>query len=184
VTAPKLSLVQQPGAARASAPAGDAAKLDALREVLLREAQLATELRDELLRQRAAVAAADTAAVDRGSDALSRVLLGLDEARRRRGELLEALTGDANVPLDRLEAQFGGALPPALESARRTLRRAATDAAREATINRGVLRRAVDAGEAFLQDLFSGGAPQAPTYGATPTAPTPPPAGRILDRTA
>jgi len=184
VTAPKLSLLQQPGAARAGAPAGDAARLETLRELLVREAELATELRDELLRQRTAVAAADTAAVDRSSDAVSRVLLGLDESRRRRGELLEALTGDANVPLDRLESQLGGALPASLESARRTLRRAATDAAREATINRGVLRRAVEAGEAFLQDLFSGGAPQAPTYGATPTAPTPPAAGRILDRTA
>jgi len=181
VKRPALSLVQEK---RAAAPVADAAWLESLREMLLHEAELATLLRDELLRQRAAVAAGDTAAVDRSSDATSRILLGLDEARERRMAVIAELTGDPKAPLDHLATLLGQPLPTALESARLTLREAATNAAREASVNRVVLRRAVEAGEAFLQDLFSGGAPQAPTYAAKPAHATPPPAGRLLDRKA
>ena len=184
MNAPRLSIVQEQPATAKPVPTDTAQRLDALRATLLREAEFALQLREELLRQRAAVAAGDTAAVDRSSDGTSRLLLSLEETRQRRGEIVAALTGDAAVPLDHLEAQLGHTLPIALESARLSLRRAAMDVSREADINRVVLRRAVDAGEAFLQNLFSGTAPQPPSYGdATPTTP-PSPAGRILDRTA
>jgi len=122
--------------------------------------------------------------VDDSSDVTSRLLLALDEAKRRRTDIVAALTGDPGVPLGHLETQLGESLPPAVESARLTLQRAAADVSREAAINRVVLRRAVEAGEAFLQDLFSGGEPQPPGYGAA-SPPSPPSAsGRLLDRTA
>ena len=181
---PRLAIVQEQPLTGRPVPTEPEARLEALRGILLREAEFALQLREELLRQRGAVAGGDTVAVDRSSDATSRLLLSLEEAKQRRGEIVASLTGDATVPLDHLEAQLGHPLPIGVESARLTLRRAATDVSREAAINRVVLRRAVEAGEAFLQDLFSGTAPQAPTYGdAAPTTP-PSPAGRILDRTA
>lgn len=180
----KLSIVQEQPGARLALPVDVEARLEALRAALLRESELVIQLRDELLRQRAAVAHSQTAAVEGTSEATSRLMLALDEARRRRGEIVAAMTGDAEVPIDHLEAQLGHALPPDLESARLTLKRAAAEAAREAAINRVVLKRAVEAGETFLQDLFSGGASTPPTYGSTPSAPPAPPSGRLLDRKA
>ena len=180
----RLSIVQEKSAASAALPADPAARLEALRLVLLRESELAVQLRDELLRQRAGVAEGNAPAVDQSSDATSRLLLSMAEAKQRRGEIVAAMTGDADVPLDSLAAQLGQPVPAAVESARLTLRQAALDVSREAAINRVVLRRAVEAGEAFLQDLFSGGEPQSPTYGATAPTPPPSPAGRLLDRTA
>ena len=180
----RLSIVQEKATAESAVPGDPTARLDALRGILLRESELAMQLREELLRQRGAVADGDAAAVDRGSDATSRLLLMMEEARQRRGDIVASLTGDANVPLDHLETHLGQPLPAAVESARLTLRQAAMDVSQEAAINRVVLRRAVEAGEAFLQDLFSGGATPTPTYGAA--APTPPPShpGRLLDRKA
>ena len=180
----RLSIVQEKSDAAPATASDASARLETLGTILRREAELAVQLREELLRQRAAVADGDTAAVNRGSEATSRLLLAMDEAKQRRGEIVAALTGDSEVPLDHLEKHIGQPLPTAVESARLTLRQAALDVAREAAINRVVLRRAVEAGEAFLQDLFSGEQTQAPTYGVTtPTSP-PPPAGRLLDRTA
>ena len=184
VKPPRLAIVQEKSDATAGLPPDPAGRMEALRAALLREAELAVQLRDEMIRQRGAVASGQPAAVDSSSDATSRLLLALDEAGRRRGEIVAALTGDAAVPLDRLEVQLGHSLPPAVESARLTLRRAAADVSREASINRVVLRRAVEAGEAFLQDLFSGGELRAPSYGEQAPAPPPAPAGRLLDRTA
>ena len=181
---PRLAIVQEKSDVTAALPPDHPGRLDALRAALLREAELAVQLRDELVQQRGAVASGEPVSVDRSSEATSRLLLALDEAKRRRADIVAALTGDPAVPLDHLEAQLGQSLPPAVESARLTLRRAAADVSREASINRVVLRRAVEAGEAFLQDLFSGGEPRPPSYGAQTPAPPPSPAGRLLDRTA
>jgi hypothetical protein len=128
------------------------------------EAETVRALREELLRQRAGVAANDVAAVGASADAIGRIILTLQEARRRRVALLADLTGDGALPIDRLEEALKAPLPPALDRSRRLLRQSARDASREAAINHHVLRHAVDAGEAFLQALFSSAAEPAPVY--------------------
>jgi hypothetical protein len=103
--------------------------------------------------------------VNESVDAVGRILLTLTQARDRRTELVTALTGDPSLPLDRLHGVLGVTASGDFERARGALRQAAEGAAREAAINRGVLRRALEAGEAFLQELFSSTAGPAPVYG-------------------
>jgi hypothetical protein len=95
---------------------------------------------------------------------VSRLLLRLQELRRRRSEQLAALAGDADPGLSTLTRALEMPLPPRLDEARRALRRAAADVVREATVNRAVLRRAVESGDAFLQALFSAATGPAPVY--------------------
>lgn len=152
-----------------------------LTAVLGREQQLVDELRAALTRQRDAVAGDDPDAVDASVHALGRTLLTLEEARRRRSEVVRALTGRADAPLGELEQAVGGPLPEPLVQARRGLRDAAMRTAHEVRINQHVLRRALEAGDAFLQQLFAGGADPSPAYGRAPRATEAP--ARLLDRT-
>jgi hypothetical protein len=108
----------------------------------------------------------------------------LEQARHRRSALVAALSGDPALPLERLETALRRPLPEALERGRAELRRAASDVAREASVNRVVLRRAVEAGEAFLQDLFSVGPFSAHVYGPGEEPRRAGPTGRVFDRTA
>jgi hypothetical protein len=149
------------------APRGDAAAVT--RELLLlataldEEAVLAESLREALTQMRSAVAGGDPLPLDREAEALGRILHTLQEARRRRGSILAALAGDEAFPLEGLARDLEVATPPALEAARQRLRRAGEAVVREATINRAVLRRALEQGDHFLQALFS--AATAPAYG-------------------
>jgi hypothetical protein len=136
-----------------------------LAEALTQEADLARDLREALIRQRAGVGALDNAAVESSVDEISHLLLTLDEAARRRVGLVAAVTSNPEVPLERLETVLAVPLSAPLLQARRRLRRAAQDVAQEITINRNVLRRAAEAGEAFVQALFSSVAGPAPAYG-------------------
>ncbi len=137
-----------------------------LAECLEEEARLVEALRDALLQQRAAVAADRPEAIQAGVEEMARILLALAETRRRRSERLADLCGDGATPMDRVADILGVPLPPAVESARLHLRRLASDTAREAAINREVLRRAIEAGDAFIQQLFSGAAPPSTAYGS------------------
>lgn len=129
--------------------------MDELAAALEREAALTTQLRDALSRQRASVAIDDVAAVLASCDEVSRLLMTLEESRRARGGAMRRLTGDATDPLTSLEARLGTTLSARLRDAREALRVAAGETATEAAVNHTVLRRAVEAGEAFLQTLFS-----------------------------
>lgn len=120
-----------------------------------REAGLTAQLRDALSRQRASVAMDDVAAVLASCDEVSRLLLTLEESRRSRARAMQRLTGDAAGTLTGLEQSAGAPLSARLLDAREALREAAGQTAMEAAVNHTVLRRAVEAGEAFLQALFS-----------------------------
>ncbi len=137
-----------------------------LARVLEREAAAVLELREALLRQRAGVARDATEAVNASSDDVGRVLVALEAARRTRAGLLAPFAAPDEPPMAALERLFGGALPEPLAAARRELRAAAEAAQREAVVNRTVLRRTIESGEAFLQALFSNVAEPEPTYRA------------------
>ncbi len=138
--------------------------MDELAVALEREATLTTQLRDALSRQRASVAIDDVAAVLSSCDEVSHVLLTLEEARRSRAAAMLKLTGDAEAGLAALEERVVGPLSERLTQARQSLRVAAGETALEAAVNHTVLRRAVEAGEAFLQALFSTTMEPEPVY--------------------
>lgn len=135
-----------------------------LRAALLEEAKLVRELRDALTEQRNAVATGKPEEVNAGTDAISRILISLDDARNRRARLLASGTGQGPLPLDQIERRLGTDLPEALASARDSLRRAVAEVAFEVDINRTVLRHAVKNGEAFLQALFASASSPDPSY--------------------
>jgi hypothetical protein len=161
----------------------DMGQLELLATALAQEERLIHELADVLERQRAGVAADDAAGIDDSVRALSRTLLMLDEARRQRTDLVEQLTGDADLPLASLELRLGGSLPASVLAARQRVREAAERAAREVRVNQNVLRRAIEAGDAYLQALFASAGDGTPVYspgarGAEPRQ------GLLLNRTA
>lgn len=140
-------------------------QLEELATALEVEIENVEQLCDALLRQRAAVAADQTEAVNASVDDIGRILLALGEARRRRAGIVTTLTGDGEMALEQVGQVLGLPLPAALEQARLRLRRAAGDVIREAAINRGVLHRAIESGEAFLHQLFSATMDPPPVYG-------------------
>lgn len=132
-----------------------------------RTAQLARALRDEveqleglravLARQRRGVAANDRGILDASVRELGRALLTLDEARRGRQALVALLQGEGGGALADLESWFPGRVPQELLTARDAILAAAASAARDLALNQHVLDGALQAGDAFLQRLFSGG---------------------------
>jgi len=132
-----------------------ATRMADLAEALRYEANVIEGLRQALLRQRAGVAADDAGLVEASIHAMGRTLLTLDEARRRRAALTALIAGSDAAPLEGLEGLFGGMLPRELEVARAQVKRAALQAAQDVAINQHILRRALEAGDAFLQRLFS-----------------------------
>lgn len=154
-----------------------------LARALDREAAAVGELGAALDRQRHGVATDSTAAVNASCDDIGRILVALDAARRARAALLAPLVREGEAPFEALERLFGGTLPEPVARARRSLRAAAETAAREAAINRVVLQRTLQSGEAFLQALFSNVAEPEPTYraGERPDEGGP---GFLLDRKA
>jgi hypothetical protein len=173
--------------AAAPPPAGGRAvpdpRLADLAAAMEREAAVVRDLGAALATQRQAVSTSAPDALNASVDAIGRILLTLDEARRGRDAALAAVCGEAPPPLGRLEDGIAGALPDELVRARADLEAAATQVAREVVINRTVLRRAVEAGEAFLQSLFSSAAAPAASYAPGERAEEPPP-GLLLDRRA
>ena len=149
---PSMTVSHAEPETRSTLPSARLAELEA---ALTRETEIVEELREALIRQREGVASTSADQVNASVDAIGRILLTLDEARRRRGGMIGALTGDPTARLDSLDARLGFALPESCDRSRVALRRAAERVAQEVSINRGVLRHAVEAGEAFLQALFS-----------------------------
>ena len=131
-----------------------AAHTASLVAALARETALIGDLRTALQQQRDGIAGDDPALVDQSTQAVARTLLSLDQARRHRVTVTAQLTNGTSADLDTLE-DIVGALPGDLKEARRTVRRAAGDAAVDLRINQSVLKRALEAGNAFLQKLFS-----------------------------
>lgn len=178
-----MSTLPEPRSRSDARPAAPAERLAELTRALDRERALVIELQETLVHQRAGVASSEAEAVNASVDAIGRLLLALGEARTTRTRIVAALTGDAALPIDRLEAALGAPLPPALETARAALRTAAEGVAHEVAINRAVLRRAVEAGESFLQALFSTAVDSPGVYGTTEHREEPA-AGILLNRRA
>jgi hypothetical protein len=147
-----LSLVME--SPEGAAGVATSARLTDLAGALVQEQQLIEELRQALLRQRAGVAAGDPELIDGSVYAIARTLLTLEEARRRRSSLTAAVIGRPGVALSDLES-FVGILPVPLLAAREAVRRAAEATAHDVAINQRALRRVLEAGDAFLQQLFS-----------------------------
>jgi hypothetical protein len=103
------------------------------------------------------MATGDPDLIDGSVYAIARTLLTLAEARRRRASLATAAVGRPDVALFDLES-FVGTLPVPLLAAREAVHRAAEVTAQELAINQGMVRQALEAGDAFLQQLFSSAA--------------------------
>jgi hypothetical protein len=142
-----------------------ARRIQDLVETLRREEGHVRALRDSLIRQRGAIAKGEAEAVNASADEIGRILLACDAARAERMRIVGELTGMAPPPLDRLEEILGIPLPEPLERERTALRRAARDVAREASLNRTVIARAIETGEAFLQAIFSSSGDPPAGYG-------------------
>jgi hypothetical protein len=175
-----LSLLQSEVRADRQQPS----RLSELTTALVHEHRLIEELREALVRQRAGVAADDPAAIEHSVHAIGRTLLTLEEARRRRVSLTALAAGQPGATLADLDDVME-TLPPAFTAAREAVRRAAEATARDVAINQTVLRRALEAGDAFLQQLFSSTADPMPVYAPGPRLAEPRPCGGLLlNRTA
>lgn len=150
-----LSLVME-GPASAGAVATSAWLTD-LAGALVQEQRLIEELRHALLRQRAGMASGDPELIDGSDYAIARTRLTLEEAWRRRDSLASAIVGRPGVELSELES-FVGVLPAPLLAAREAVRRAAEVTAQDLAINQRMVRQALEAGDAFRQQLFSSAA--------------------------
>jgi hypothetical protein len=122
------------------------------------EARLLTELRKSLAQQRAGVAECDADLLDASTRAVSRTVLTLEEARRRRARLSQLIAaGEADAD----EAPREPLDPPGFAKARVDLRQIAADTIRELSLNQVILKRAIRAGDACLQEMFGSGQPSA-----------------------
>jgi hypothetical protein len=147
------------------------------------EERLLVELCEALDRQRSGIAADDTAAIDAATHAVSRAVLTLDEARRRREQLVQVLTNGESGGLESLERHLGDV--PGLRDARRKVRTAAEGAVRALALNQSILRQAMRTGDAYLQALFS--SVRGPTSHYLPldgAVDAPTPSGVVLDAQA
>jgi hypothetical protein len=147
-----LSLVMEGPAGTGAV--GTSARLTDLAGALVQEQRLIEELRQALLRQRAGMATGDPESIDRSDYAIARARLTLDEARRRRASLATAVVGRPGVALSDLES-FVGVLPAPLFAAREAVHRTAEVTVQDLAINQRMSRQALEAGDAFLQQLFS-----------------------------
>lgn len=159
-------------------------RLDELTGALAHELRLIDDLRQALMRQREAVASDDPEAIESSVHAIGRTLLTLEEARRRRGALIALIAGNSSIALADLETHLGFSVPDDFVAAREAVRRAAEATSRELAINQAILRRALEAGDAFLQQLFSSTADPMPAYTPGPRPPEQRSGGFLLNRTA
>ncbi len=135
-----------------------------LAAALQHEARLMEELHAVLVRQRSSVAQNDSAAIEDSVEAMGRTLFTLQTARERRLSLVKLLTGGKGRSLTDVPRLLGEPVPQIVLEAKERVHEAATDVSREAAINQHVIRRSLDAGEAFIQRLFSDTGSLNPVY--------------------
>ena len=128
------------------------------------EARLLGELREALLHQRAGVAKNDVELIENSIQAMGRTLHTIQEARGCRRSLIALLTDSSGTTLGDVEKSLGIPPPPSIDSAKEAMRVAASAVAQEAAINQHVIRRALDAGESYIQCLFSAVSELNPVY--------------------
>ena len=138
---------------------------EALAHALRDEAVVLEQLDCVMASQAAAIAAQDDAALHQNFQAIRRIVRTFDEAKKRRASVVHYLTGREDLALDQLEFFLGDPLPINLDAARAQLWLAAQSVAREAQVNKAAVRRAKDANNALLQELFSAVARSGADYG-------------------
>jgi hypothetical protein len=157
--------------------------IDSLTDALTTEKRLIEELITVMRRQRDAVGDDDLQKVDDSVFATHRVLVTLNEARRRRRALNTLIGQREDIGIHLLDDALGARMTPALREARDELHSAARTLSREVSINRRILREALAVGDEYARTLA--GAEKAPTY-AHQSAPKMPQAraqtNSLLDR--
>ena len=125
----------------------------ALVQALRDEAKLLDSLATIMRAQRAAVGSDDIDAVDQSVFATHRVLVNLNEARRRRRQLNNLLGESDDLSVPALEEFFGGEPPADVRAAADHLADAGRSLQREVEINRRVLRQAIERGDRHVRTL-------------------------------
>lgn len=127
--------------------------IDGLVDTLQSERKLLDDLRSVMVRQRDAVAQDDLQGLDDTVFAVQRVLLTLNEARKRRRTLSTRLGCDADTAPRHLPDALGVQGTDAVRQASEALELAARELSREVAVNRAVLRQGLTAGEEFVRML-------------------------------
>ena len=125
----------------------------ALADALRDETRLLESLAAIMRAQRDAVGTDDIDAVDQSVVATHRVLVNLNEARRRRRQLNSLLGESEDLSVPALEAFFGGEPPADVRVAADALADAGRALQREVEINRRVLRQAIERGDKHVRTL-------------------------------
>lgn len=131
--------------------------IEGLIDTLRSERRLLDDLRAVMVRQRDAVARDDLQELDDTVFAVQRVLLTLNEARKRRRTLSERLGCDAETAPRYLPDALGNQATDGVRAASRDLEEAARLLSREVATNREVLRKGLAAGEEFVRILTGAG---------------------------
>jgi hypothetical protein len=147
------------------------------------EQQLLRQLRIALEQQRKGVADSDPERIELASRAVANTVLTLDAARRRREDLLRLVAAGKPIRLEALENHVGPV--DGLAEARLALRNEAEGAIRDLALTQQVLQGAMQAGNAYLQALFSSVVPESTSYAADGRAPQAAvAAGNLVNRSA
>ena len=157
--------------------------IDSLTDALATERRLLDELIAVMRRQRDAVGDDDLQKVDDSVFATHRVLVTLNEARRRRRSLNTLIGQREDIGIHQLDEALGPRMTPALREARDQLHSAARALSREVALNRRILREALACGDAYARTLA--GAEKSPVYGTqqpTPSQQVRSQANSLLDR--
>jgi hypothetical protein len=143
--------------------------VDSLTDALNTERRLLEELIGVMRRQRSAVGDDDLQSVDDSVFATHRVLVTLNEARRRRRALNTLIGQREDLGIHGLDEALGPRMTRALREARDQLHDAARALSHEVSLNRRILREALAHGDAYARTLA--GAEKSPTYAAQPAPP-------------
>jgi hypothetical protein len=168
-----------PGASIMGANSGPT--VDALVDAMRAERRLLDELIAIMRRQRGAVSRDDLQAVDDSVFSTHRVLVTLNEARRRRRALHQMVANRDDASIHDLESVLGHRMTEVVRDARDGLRDTAQALAQEVAINRHVLREALSAGDQYVRTLTGQPATDAaPVYGTGSMPESRPAAGGLL----
>lgn len=138
--------------------------VEQLTAAIRREATVVVDLREALVRQRCSLHSSDQMEVNRCNGDVQRILATLRAAVALRQSMMERL-GLESLAFSMQRGDPDRSIEAPLLEAREALGRAAVDVAREVGINRTILCRAVEAGGAFLQALFSSASQPGSSYG-------------------
>jgi hypothetical protein len=153
-----------------------ASTVAALVDSLLSEAKLLGDLANIMRHQRESVAHDDLQGVDDSVFSTHRVLVTLQEARRRRRAINHVLGESDDLSVVALEEFFNGELPPSVAEASTALRQSAMKLQNEVSVNRRVLKEAIAAGDRQGQMLVGAAG------GAKSSAEAPSGGRRLIDR--